>query len=42
MKSIELLELVATGVESFHKALNVGMKVAGDRIKMDELLHAVE
>jgi len=42
MKSIELLELVATRVQSFHQVLEVGMKVAGDRIKIDELLHAVK
>ena len=42
MKSIELFELVAARVQSFHKVLDIGMKVAGDRIEIGELLHAVK
>lgn len=42
MKSIELLKPVAARVQSFHKVLDVGMKVAGERIEIDELLYAVK
>jgi hypothetical protein len=42
MKSIKLLEPVAASVQSLYKVLDVGMKVAGDRIQIDELLHAIK
>lgn len=37
MKSIKLLELVAASMQSFHKVLDVGMKVAGDHLLISML-----
>jgi hypothetical protein len=42
MKSIKLLEFKAASMQSFYKVLDAGMKVAGDRIQIDELLHTVK
>ena len=40
VKSIELLELLATRMQSGDKDLNVRMKMARKRVEIDELLHA--
>lgn len=40
VKSIELLEFLATRMQSIDKVLNVRMKMAGKRVEMHELLHA--
>jgi hypothetical protein len=42
MKSIELLEFIAARMKSFHKSFNVGMKVAGNRVEIDELLDSLK
>jgi hypothetical protein len=42
MKSIEFFELLAAGMQSVHNVLNVGMKVARDRLEISELLHTVK
>ena len=42
VKPIELLELLAAHMQSIDKTLNVGMKMAGKRVEIDELLHGFE
>ena len=42
MESIELLELVTARVYSIDKVLDVRIKMAGDRIEIDEPFYAAK